>query len=118
MTTFIESFQAINRAITLPIAITGNLGFVSVLAAVILSWHDRPSVYFLEMALPLLAASILITVMINVPINDQIMRWDAGAPSADWMRLRDKWWAWHTRRAVALLLGFILVILGALLRQK
>ena len=118
MTTFIESFQATNRVIALPIAITGSLGFLSVLVAVALSWRDRPSVYLLETALPPLAASILITVMINVPINDQIMTWNASAPPADWMRLRDKWWTWHTIRAAALLAGFVLVLLGVLLRQE
>jgi uncharacterized membrane protein len=118
MTTYIESFQATIRTITLPITIIGNLGLLSAILAVALSWRDRPSVYFLAMALPLLAASVLITLRINVPINDQIMTWNANAPPEGWMQLRDKWWTWHKIRAVALLAAFVLVLAGTLLRSE
>lgn len=117
-TTFIESFQATNRVIAVPIAITGNLGFVSVLAAAALSWHDRPSLYFLGTAAPLLAASVLITLMINVPINDRIMTWNASSPPADWKQFRDRWWTWHVIRAAALLAALVLLLFGALLRRE
>ena len=118
MTTYVESFQATNRAIALPIAITGSLGFLLAIVAVALSWRDWPTVYLLGAAVPLLAASVLITTLINIPINDQIATWHASTPPANWMQIRDRWWSWHIIRATALLAGFVLVLLGALLRRE
>ena len=116
--TYIESFQATNRAITVPITVTGILGLLFAILAVALSWGDRPSVYFLGTAIPLLAAPVLITLKINIPINDQIMTWNASAPPEGWMQLRDKWWTWHKIRAAALLGGFVLVLVGTFLRRE
>jgi Domain of unknown function (DUF1772) len=39
----------------------------------------------------LCAASLLITLFGNVPLNNQIMEWQANAPPGNWMDLIQKW---------------------------
>lgn len=52
------------------------------------------------------------TVVVNVPINAAIGRWDAESPPADWQRLRRRWDVFQAVRAWLLLLAFALLSLG------
>src|SRR5260370_41887915 len=65
MMTYIESFQATNRAIALPIAITGSLGFLLALVAVALSWRGPPNIYLRGAGVPLPGACVRIKGLIK-----------------------------------------------------
>lgn len=62
-------------------------------------------------ALALISVSVL-TRAINVPINVQLMAWDASAPPADVMNVWARWEQAHTVRTVMAVLGFALGILA------
>jgi len=51
---------------------------------------------------------MLVTVLVNVPINGKVQGWKPDAPPADWKRLRDRWERFHSIRALLVVLGFAL----------
>jgi uncharacterized membrane protein len=52
-----------------------------------------------------------ITIGINAPINNQILKWPMDAPPADWMALRDRWNNINWIRTPASGLSFVLFML-------
>ena len=55
------------------------------------------------------AASLVFTLVVNVPINLATGRWDAAHPPPDWERTRSRWEFFQGVRSWLLLAGFVLV---------
>jgi uncharacterized membrane protein len=60
----------------------------------------------------LLLFGIVITVVIEVPINKQIASWTSTTVPANWMDLRDRWLAFHNVRSAAGVLAFVFALIG------
>ncbi len=56
------------------------------------------------------------SLLVNVPINQEVLKWSPAALPADWMQLRDRWWLWHNVRTILSTLGFGSQILAALIQ--
>jgi uncharacterized membrane protein len=89
-----------------------GIAILSSLAWLILVRSRPRSVEFALVALLVLAfiSVFALTRAINVPINVELMKWDASSPPAD---VRDLWARWeraHTIRTVVAVLGFALGI--------
>ncbi|MEU6495873.1 anthrone oxygenase family protein [Streptomyces sp. NPDC049097] len=61
----------------------------------------RPAV----VALVLLLLALLVTLVVNGPVNVEELAWNAPAPPADWARVRDRWQIAHAVRTVAIVLA-------------
>lgn len=61
-------------------------------------------------AVGLFAATIIYTVLLPVPINNQIARWQPDALPANWRELRRRWDTLHAVRVVVLLLALALLV--------
>lgn len=59
------------------------------------------------------AVEIVATIVLNVPINNQIQSWTAGSAPANWTTLRDAWLRNHWWRSTIGLAGFVLSVVGA-----
>lgn len=59
------------------------------------------------------AASLLCTIVLNVPINLATGKWNAEDPPADWKRTRDRWELAQGLRSWLLLAGFVLICIAA-----
>ncbi len=59
------------------------------------------------------AASLVSTIVVNVPINLATRRWDAEHPPADWQRDRSRWEVFQGVRSWLLLTGFILICVAS-----
>lgn len=99
--TYVEFFQQIDRRIAIPIAVIGVLG--PVLAAVSAALHrsNRRMFVCLLAACALGVVSALVTVLVNVPINEQIAGWDPTALPSGYEAVLQRWWDWHIVRLVA-----------------
>ena len=54
------------------------------------------------------------SLLVNVPINQEVLTWSPAAPPVDWVVLRDRWWVWHNVRTILSVVGFSCQILAAL----
>ena len=124
--TFVGAFQSIDTAIINPLFLMTFLGalvFTGIAAALHLGEHVRSSVLpWIAVAFVLCLAVVVITVRINVPLNDGIKA--AGAPDriADLARVRNqfneaRWIRWNLFRTLATTVAFgcltwALVLLG------
>ncbi|NED99050.1 DUF1772 domain-containing protein [Phytoactinopolyspora halotolerans] len=106
--TFVGAFQAIDRAILTPAFLATFMGalLLSALAAVlhigdggrsVLPWAAAATVLYL--------AVFIITMVVNVPLNDQIKAAGDPSHSADLAAVRERfdearWMGWNTVRAV------------------
>ena len=123
--TFVGAFQSIDTAIINPLFLmtfVGALVFTGIAAALHLGEDVRSVLPWIAVALVLYLAVVVITVRINVPLNDGIKA--AGAPDriADLARVREqfneaRWVRWNLFRTLATTAAFVclawaLVLLG------
>ena len=123
--TFVGAFQAIDTAIINPLflmSFLGGLVFTGIAAVLHLGKDFRAVLPWIVVALVLYLAVVVITVAVNVPLNDGIKA--AGEPDriADLARVREqfnepRWVGWNLFRALATTVAFgclawALVLLG------
>jgi hypothetical protein len=93
---------------TMPWIFNGTL-LVLLIAAVLARGAAR---WLFAVAAVLCVAAILVTVRVEVPMNQMIGSWTPVEAPADWMAVRDHWLRMHLLRSVAGLLGFVAAVNG------
>ncbi len=112
--TFVGAFQQIDRAIIGPwlfLFFFGGLGFTALAAALHFGEDERSALPWIGVAFVLHLAVVVMTVRINVPLNDGIKA--AGEPDkiANLSAVRERfhearWVSWNLFRAVAATVAF------------
>jgi uncharacterized membrane protein len=64
------------------------------------------------------AASALVTVLVSVPINEQIASWNPGALPVGYEDVLRQWWSWHIVRLVSSVGAMFAVFLALLARGE
>jgi uncharacterized membrane protein len=113
--TFVGAFREIDRAIINPLfmlAFLGALVFTGIAALLYLRDDDHPVLPWVAAAFGLYLATVVITIAVHVPLNDDLKA--AGDPDriADLAAVRDafhetRWVAWNIVRAVATTAAFV-----------
>jgi uncharacterized membrane protein len=65
-----------------------------------------PAFYFSVAACLLIILALLITLLVEVPIDNQIKTWTTETIPSDWGATRERWQSFHTARTVASLAAF------------
>ena len=112
--TFVSAFQAIDRAIINPIFLAnffGTLILDGAAAGLQLGEGDRGVLAWVIVALALYVAVVAITVVVHVPLNDQIKAAGEAREIPDVASIRarfheTRWAAWNTVRAAATAVAF------------
>lgn len=55
---------------------------------------------------------LLITIFLEVPINDQVGSWSAGAAPVEWTEVRDRWLWYHLIRTITGIIAFVCAAIG------
>jgi uncharacterized membrane protein len=116
--TYVEFFQALDRGVAIPIAVTGIGGTLLAFTSAILFRRERPALYFLLGACGLGLLASLVTISVHLPINARIATWNPAALPPDYREFLDRWWRWQYVRLVAMLAAMSLVFATMLLRGK
>jgi uncharacterized membrane protein len=105
--TFLEIGRTMIRNLALPMRILMPASILSALAALfLLLRRGLPGAFYLELSgLILFIGVLLVTLLVNVPIDNQIKRWTPTTLPSDWAKLRDRWQLYHTVRTFASLAG-------------
>ncbi len=90
------------------------------LLLVITTAKNPGSLLFITAAIAFVAliADTLLTVKGNLPINDIINTWSADNTPTDWAYYRDKWFGIFKYRQIANIIGFVSLLVGAVLGSK
>jgi len=113
---FITIGKEIIKNVALPMSIIMPASLIGLLILLVGSWRTK-SVYFYSIliALILFIIALIITVGIEVPIDNKIKTWTVESIPADWQNIRDKWEVYHTLRTFVSLTGigfFIIAIMN------
>ncbi|TQM36334.1 DUF1772 domain-containing protein [Pseudonocardia cypriaca] len=110
--TFVSAFQSIDKAIINPwFMITGFMGALVFTLIAAFAQFGRPTFLWIAVALVLYAIVFVITIAVNVPLNDAIKA--AGLPDdpAELAAIREafdeaRWRAWNLVRVIAGVVAF------------
>ena len=116
--TYVDFFQQLDRRIAIPIAVIGTLGPVLAGASAALCRSNRRTFLCLLAACGLGVASALVTVLVNVPINEEIASWNPGALPVGYEEVLRRWWSWHIVRLVTSVGAMCAVFLALLARGE
>ena len=76
--------------------------------------HHRGSFYLILTGTALLGAALVITLRVNVPIDEAIAGWTLETLPPDWTIIRDRWETSHVARTFLSLVGFGSALAGLL----
>lgn len=115
---YVELRQRINptMAARVPTIYVGTL--LTLLSMIGLALREGASLTLATsvIALVCLLIDVLFMVRKNLPINRIVDQWSTTDIPADWARHRDAWFAAFGSRAIALFIGFLSALVGAVFR--
>ena len=102
-----------NMAPVMTVLMPGTM--LSIIPVLLLSYHARPMVfYFSAAALLLFLVALLVTVVVEVPIVQQIVTWTPSTLPENWSQLRDRWMRFHVIRVIAGVASLIFLVVAAI----
>jgi len=95
--------EDIVRSLFIPLFLVTSLAAALLALLSVLRWGDSSSALILIGSLVYLAGMFVVTVAINVPLNEGLARVDPSAPgvAATWARFAEAWVMWNHVRALA-----------------
>lgn len=78
----------------------------------------RPSFYFFLGSFLLMLITLLITVAVEVPIDNQIKTWTVSTIPDNWTALRNTWDIFHTLRTFTSILSFVSLSIGVVMGAR
>jgi hypothetical protein len=89
------------RNLGVPMAILLPLALLSALVTLVLLWQGgrAASFWWLLAGFLLMVAALVITLAVEVPIDNKIEVWTAATLPGDWRSIQSRWEAFHTIRS-------------------
>lgn len=116
--TYVEFFQQLDKRIAVPIAVTGVGGTILAGLSAALHRTDRRAFYLLSLACAFALVGDLVTILVNVPINNELATWNPTALPANYQDYLLRWWQWHHVRLVAISAAMCLMFAAILGRTS
>ena len=119
-----ETFLAIGQSmignLALPMSILMPIALLSTLPALILLYQQRSMLaFYLTLGgLVLFVVALVITLVVNVPIDNQIKQWTVQTLPPNWKAIRDRWEFYHAVRTFVSLSGLGLIVGAALIPRR
>ena len=114
----IVAMQSINIVAVTPLFMTALFGTavacVVLAANAVIDWRGVASAYVLAGTMSYLVGAIVVTIIFNVPLNNQLVALDATSADAMWFWFRyvRRWTAWNHVRALSAFVAAALLLLG------
>src|SRR5271170_7910643 len=89
---FLEIVDRMNRNMAPVMTVLMPCTMLSIIPLLLFSYRWQPMVFYLSAAAFLLfLVGLLVTVLIEVPIVQQIVKWTPSTLPGNWQQLRDRW---------------------------
>jgi uncharacterized membrane protein len=98
-----------------PMAVLLPLSLVAALVTLAWLWPTgrTPAFWWTAAGFALMVAALVITLAVEVPIDNKIQAWTAATLPGDWRSIQSRWELWHTVRTFASIAALVAVTLGA-----
>lgn len=117
--TFIAIGKQIMQNVATGMSIMMPLGIIGLLVLMLLAGKRKKAhFYWLLSTLVLFITALVITLFIEVPIDNQIRRWSPDAIPVDWQVVRDRWQLYHTDRTFISLAGIACYLMAVIKRYS
>jgi uncharacterized membrane protein len=119
-----ETFLAVGhemiRNLGVPMAILLPLALVSALVTLALQWSGGRTAAFwwLAAGFGLMVAVLVITLAVEVPIDNQIETWTVATLPADWRSIQTRWELWHTIRTFTSIAAVVAATISAVVAGR
>lgn len=119
--TYLETGHTIFRNLAGPMRLLFPAALLATLGVLIGLFRQRcenrlGGMFTLNLAgLLLFVAALIVTLLVNVPLDNQVQQWTISTLPANWQEIRDRWQWYHTIRTFAALGGLALILAGTLL---
>jgi len=88
---------------------------LSIVPVLVISFPERPRTFYFTLAgFALFSIALLVTLIVEVPIDNRIKSWTVATLPQDWQQLRDRWETFHIVRTMASVAGLFLLLIGAI----
>jgi uncharacterized membrane protein len=115
---FIHIGKTIIANVAVPMRILMPATLLFLLIASWLSFKiNKPSFYWYSLSLLFMIVTLIITIAVEVPIDNHIKTWTTETIPANWQSLRHTWNQFHTLRTITSVLSFSFLGLGILNRN-
>jgi len=96
-------------------AILLPLSLLSALVTLALLWPHRDAAAFWRLAagFGLMVAALVMTLAVEVPIDNRIQSWTAATLPADWRSIQSAWELWHTIRTFSSIAAVVTATISA-----
>jgi uncharacterized membrane protein len=102
-----------NMAPVMTVLMPGTM--LSIIPVMLSSYRQQPTVFYLSAAaLLFFLIALLVTVVVEVPIVQQIVTWTPSTLPANWQQLRDRWMRFHVVRVIAGIASLVLLLVAAI----
>ena len=111
--TFITIGKQIIKNVALPMSIIMPASIIGLVILFIMSWKTK-SLYFycIFITLFLFIIALIITVAVEVPMDNQIKTWTAATIPFNWQYIRNHWEHYHTIRTLVSLTGMVFFLIA------
>jgi uncharacterized membrane protein len=112
--TFVAVGHQMIQNLGVPMAILLPLALLSALVTLVLLRQGRQTVAFwwVLAGFLLLAVALVVTLAVEVPIDNQIETWTAATLPGDWRSIQSRWELWHTIRTFLSIAAVIAVTIS------
>jgi uncharacterized membrane protein len=112
--TFVAVGHQMIQNLGVPMAVLLPLALLSALVTLVLLWPDRTAAWWwLAAGFVLMVAALVITLAVEVPIDNQIQGWTAATLPGDWRSVQSRWELWHTARTFASIAAVVAATISA-----
>jgi uncharacterized membrane protein len=103
-----------------PMAILLPFALLSAVITLVLARQEGHAAAFRWVAAGflLMVAALVITLAVEVPIDNRIETWTAATLPADWRSIQSRWELWHTVRTFASIAALAAVAIGAVVTGR
>jgi uncharacterized membrane protein len=112
---FLAIVDRMNRNMAPVMTVLMPATVLSIIPVLLLSYHQRTMDFYLSAAaFALFIIALLVTVVVEVPIVQQIVTWTASTLPENWQQLRNRWMRFHVIRVVSGLTSLVLLLIAAI----
>jgi uncharacterized membrane protein len=118
-----ETFLAVGHEMIqnlgVPMAVLLPLALLTALVTLVLLWPDRAAAFWwLAAGFVLMVAALVVTLAVEVPIDNRIQTWTAATLPGDWRSIQSRWELWHTVRTFASIAAVVAATISAVVSPR